>query len=39
LAKLRDDLAADPNDPMKKYRAAFAEGKGVAWPKWRTYNA
>ncbi|MBA1275725.1 aromatic alcohol reductase [Stutzerimonas azotifigens] len=39
LDKLRDDLVADPDDPIKKYRAVFAEGEGVAWPKRRTYNA
>lgn len=32
-------LAADPDDTMKKYRAVFAQGVGVAWPVSRTFNA
>lgn len=39
VAKLMDELARDPADPMKKYRAVFAQGKGVAWDKRMTYNA
>ncbi|GGJ87922.1 aromatic alcohol reductase [Pseudomonas matsuisoli] len=39
LATLRADLAANPDDTMRKYRAVFAEGKGVSWDKKRTYNA
>lgn len=39
MAKLKGDLAADPGDPMKKYRAVFAEGRGVAWDKRLTFNA
>lgn len=39
VAKLLDELARDPADPMKKYRAVFAQGKGVAWDKRMTYNA
>jgi hypothetical protein len=38
VGKLKEDLAAAPDDPMKKYRAVFAEGKGVAWPKRHTFN-
>ncbi|WNG87581.1 aromatic alcohol reductase [Mycobacterium sp. ITM-2016-00317] len=33
------ELAADPQDSMKKYRAVFARGVGVAWPKSATFNA
>lgn len=36
---LESDLAADPNDTMRKYRAVFAQGVGVAWPKSQTFNA
>lgn len=39
LAKLNADLAAAPNDPLRKYRAVFAEGVGVAWAKQDSYNA
>lgn len=39
LPTLKTDLAAAPNDPIRKYRAVFGEGKGVAWPKADSYNA
>lgn len=39
VAELEAALAADPEDALKKYRAVFAGGKGVAWPKEATYNA
>ncbi len=39
VAMLEAELAAAPKDPMCKYRAVFAEGRGVAWPKAQTYNA
>ena len=39
LARLRDDLEKDPNNPIKKYRVVFAEGKGVSWPLDKTFNA
>jgi len=39
IPKLKDDLKAAPNDPLSKYRAVFAEGKGVAWDKGQTFNA
>lgn len=39
VAHLQDELAKDPNDPMKKYRAVFAQGQGVAWEMEQTYNA
>lgn len=39
LAMLRADLAAAPNDLIRKYRAVFAEGVGVAWAKQDSYNA
>lgn len=39
IPKLKDDLNAAPNDSLSKYRAVFAEGKGVAWDKSQTFNA
>ena len=36
---LKRKLADDPDDSIKKYRAVFAEGKGVAWDKSQTFNA
>lgn len=39
IPKLKDDLKAAPNDQLSKYRAVFAEGKGVAWDKGQTFNA
>lgn len=39
LPVLKADLATAPADPIRKYRAVFAEGKGVAWPKADSYNA
>ena len=39
VAELTAALAADPQDALKKYRAVFAGGKGVAWPKEASYNA
>lgn len=35
---LKADLAAAPDDSIRKYRAVFAEGKGVAWAKADSYN-
>jgi hypothetical protein len=39
VAHLLDDLARNPDDAMRKYRAVFGQGIGVAWPKAETYNA
>jgi hypothetical protein len=39
IRHLVDDLECDPADPMRKYRAVFAQGRGVAWPKAQTFNA
>lgn len=36
---LRQDLARQPDDVMRKYRLAFAEQRGVAWDMDVTYNA
>lgn len=35
---LKRELAEDPGNSIKKYRAVFAEGKGVAWDKSQTFN-
>jgi hypothetical protein len=39
VPQLMADLAADPTDNMKKYRAVFAQGRGVAWDKSTSFNA
>lgn len=39
VSQLKRELAEHPGDQMKKYRAVFAEGKGVAWDKRTTFNA
>lgn len=38
VAQLSADLALDPDDTMKKYRAVFAQEEGVAWDQSRTFN-
>lgn len=38
VVKLSADLASEPDDTIKKYRAVFAQGKGVAWEKSCTFN-
>lgn len=32
------ELEQDPTHHIEKYRAVFAQGKGVAWPKAGTFN-
>ncbi len=39
VAMLKDQLAQDPGNAIRKYRLVFAEGKGVAWAVGRTFNA
>ena len=39
VPELKDELAKDPGNPIKKYRVVFAEGRGVAWEMERTFNA
>jgi uncharacterized protein YbjT (DUF2867 family) len=39
VPELKRELADDPDNSIKKYRAVFAEGKGVAWDKSQTFNA
>ena len=36
---LKEQLAADPENAISKYRVVFAEGRGVAWPTDQTFNA
>ncbi|KAL8789339.1 MAG: hypothetical protein Q9195_006866 [Heterodermia aff. obscurata] len=38
VEQLDRELKADPDNGMKKYRAVFGEGKGVAWPMEKTFN-
>lgn len=35
---LMDKLALAPQDMMSRYRAVFAQGRGVAWSKEQTFN-
>lgn len=35
---LIQELEKDPTHHIKKYRAVFAQGRGVAWPKAGTFN-
>ncbi|CAB1402544.1 FIG00553873: hypothetical protein [Pseudomonas fluorescens] len=35
---LMDELKKDPTHHIKKYRAVFAQGRGVAWPKAGTFS-
>ena len=39
IAALRQELAQDPADALRRYRLVFAEGRGVAWPMSQTFNA
>ena len=36
---LLGELPRDPHNMMRKYRAAFAQGRGVAWHKSGTFNS
>ncbi|UXM93473.1 aromatic alcohol reductase [Paenarthrobacter sp. JL.01a] len=36
---LQDQLANDPDNMTRKYRAVFAQGRGVAWAKEDTFNS
>jgi hypothetical protein len=35
---LLQELEKDPTHHIKKYRAVFGQGRGVAWPKAGTFN-
>ncbi|MGF6772235.1 hypothetical protein P3T18_004723 [Paraburkholderia sp. GAS199] len=39
VPQLTGELARDPGNPLRKYRAVFAQGVGVAWDKAHTFNA
>ena len=39
VPQLKHELAEEPGNAIRKYRAVFAEGKGVAWDKSQTFNA
>jgi hypothetical protein len=39
LLELKDELAKDPANAIKKYRVVFAEGQGVSWDMSKTFNA
>ncbi|MBI0326825.1 aromatic alcohol reductase [Burkholderia plantarii] len=39
VAELEQQLAEAPDDALRKYRVVFAQGRGVAWDKTRTFNA
>jgi len=39
LPALLDELRVNPDDPMLRYRAAFARGDGMWWPMGDTWNA
>ncbi len=39
MDRLRSEVAAHPDDGMRKYRLAFARDSGVAWDKEKTFNA
>ncbi len=39
VALLKDELAKDPENTLKKYRVVFAEGRGVSWDMGQTFNA
>jgi hypothetical protein len=38
LEYLREESGKDPEDKIKKYRVVFAEGKGLSWPKEKTWS-
>ena len=39
VPQLKAELAENPDDPIKKYRVVFAEGRGVSWNVEETFNA
>lgn len=38
VSELKAELAEDPGNHIKKYRAVFAQGRGVAWDKDVSFN-
>ncbi|WP_144163199.1 aromatic alcohol reductase [Paraburkholderia sp. BCC1885] len=39
VPELTRQLEQEPDDSLRKYRVVFAQGRGVAWDKHRTFNA
>jgi hypothetical protein len=39
MVRLRSEVAAHPDDGMRKYQLAFARDTGIAWDKAQTFNA
>lgn len=39
VSDLKEELANDRDNALRKYRVVFAEGRGVAWDKEKTFNA
>ncbi|MFM0740946.1 aromatic alcohol reductase [Paraburkholderia xenovorans] len=39
VPQLKSELAREPGNSLRKYRAVFAQGVGVAWDKNETFNA
>jgi hypothetical protein len=39
VSELDERLDEEPQDALRKYRVVFAQGRGVAWNKTRTFNA
>lgn len=39
VPELKEELAKDPDNSLRKYRVAFAEGRGVSWDFAQTFNA
>ncbi|MCJ1330141.1 hypothetical protein MMC10_006823 [Thelotrema lepadinum] len=39
IETLKSELSNDPDNGIKKYRVAFAEAKGISWPKENTFTA
>ena len=38
MGVLKEELAMDPGDGLKKYRVVFAEGRGVAWSQEESFD-
>ncbi|TFK57652.1 isoflavone reductase family protein [Heliocybe sulcata] len=38
VEELKEELRKDPENPLRKYRVVFAEGRGVSWDKGKTFN-
>ena len=38
LANLKEKARQDPDNKLRKYHVAFSEGKGLSWPKEKSWN-